>query len=85
MPLSAEMYRHQKFVVDFGPLASADITTLRDIYIDLKRDVYPFLFLPDSAGLDAYFMRIVSQFEEKVESQSYTRWELVEDSYGKRI
>lgn len=85
VPFSMEMYRRQKFKAEFGPLSTANITILRDLYVDLKRDVYPFIFLPDSTGTEAYFMRMVAQFEERVESQSYTRWELVEDSYGKRI
>lgn len=80
-----EMYYQMRFRLNFGPLPAADMATLRELYRDLKGSVTPFLFLPDTAGADAYLVRFANLFTQTVNFYRYATCELNEESRGKRI
>jgi hypothetical protein len=79
-----EIHRKQNLQMEFGPLTAAEITVLRAMYTTVKRDTNPLILLPERDGTDAYFGRIVSLFEERMESQRYASIAFEEDSYGNR-
>lgn len=86
IPNISELFRRQRLVMSFGPLAtSTDMTTLRNLYLAVKRDVTPLIMVPQSSGTEAYFGRIQNQFEEAMDVYSSVRIDFLEDGYGKRI
>lgn len=85
VPFVEEMHREQLMRFSFGPLTAAEMTTLRTMYTTVRGPANPLAILPERDQSDAYFGRILSLFDERVESQRYTNIEFFEDSYGRRI
>ena len=84
VPNVDEKHRRQQVHMEFGPLTDTEMTALRTLYTTVKGARNPLIILPDREGSDAYFGRIISQFNERIESQRYTSLTFEEDSYGNR-
>lgn len=81
-----EMYRRTKITLPFGPLNSANFTTLRNLYIQQRRNVYGIWVMPvASNSADGYFGRFTSQLDRQVEYYSSTSLTFMEDSRGRSI
>lgn len=85
VPAVDEVHRYQTLRLDFGPLTSAEMTVLRNMYANVEHDTNPLILLPERDGADAYFGRFISWFDERYDAaQRYTSLTFEEDSYGNR-
>ena len=85
VPIVEKLAERQKLELPFGPLDADEFFYIRRWYILTKRNLYPALILPTRGGSDAYFGRIHSIVEEKVELFRYADIQFIEDSYGSRV
>ena len=83
VPTAEKLYERQRLEMPFGPLPSGYFLYIRRWYVQVKRNLYPALVLLERGGTDAYFGRIQSVLEEKIDQQHhYADIQFIEDSYG---
>lgn len=82
-PTVEKIYERQRLEMPFGPLPAGDFFYIRRWYVQVKRNLYPALVLLERGGSDAYFGRIQSVLEEKIDQQHhYADIQFIEDSRG---
>lgn len=86
VPYISELYYCMRFKFTFTNKSASEITAVRNVFKDVKRNVTPLFFIPDTTTSDGYFGRFVSDFERKTDYWiSVATLEFLEDSRGKQI
>lgn len=81
----AELFNRVRIGMEFRALSEADATTMRNLQRVLKRNLTPFLLVPDSTGTDAWFCRIASNLEQRIDIYRDLTFEFLEESRGRSI
>lgn len=86
VPLINEMFYRMRFSFTFRNQTSARADAIRTIFKDVKRNVTPLFFVPDTGTNDGYFGRFVASFERQMDFRITTNsMDFVEDSRGKKL
>lgn len=81
----AELFSRVRIGLQFRAVDEADAIVLRNLQRVLKRNLTPLLIAPDSAGTDAWFCRIASNLEQRIDIYRDLSFEFLEESRGRTI
>lgn len=86
VPFVTEMFYRMRFRFTFRNKSSTEVSAIRTIFKDVKGNLTPLLFLPDSTAYDAYFGRFQNNLTRQTDFRiTIPALEFLEDSRGKKI
>jgi hypothetical protein len=84
-PHIVDLYSQNRITMEFQNRIPAETATLLALYQALKRNYTPLLLAPDGEGIDAYFCRLISNFDQTVDFYRSVNLEFLEEPRGRSI